>query len=145
MGIIAVILWVIILTIFLISALNEVGLASVIGPAVVAVLLVFIGLVVYQFAKARRWANRLNDAWEQFLIRRDVERYFSELDALEKLNGGRPIGKMQAKEYFACQRISALKSAGRKEQAYALLETALQEATSDRAILVLTAEKTHWS
>ena len=50
MGIIAVILWVIILTIFLISALNEVGLASVIGPAVVAILLVFIGLVVYQFA-----------------------------------------------------------------------------------------------
>lgn len=118
---------------------------SIIRPSISLLLLVFLVWVAYHFIKTRRWTNRLNTAWEEFMIDRNVEKYFTTLDILEEMYEGQSINKMQTKEYFACMRISALKSAGRKEDAYALLETALKEATSDRAILLLKAEKEHWA
>ncbi len=94
MGILSVILWVIILTMFLISALDAIGAEGVAGPSVLAALLVVIGWLAYQVVKTRRFSNRLNDAMLQFMIKRDIASYFSELDALEKVNGNRPIGRM---------------------------------------------------
>ena len=144
MGVIAVLLWAVILTIFLVYACSERGLASVIKPTVLAVLLVIIGSLVYQLARARRFTKRLSDASCEFMIRRDADAYFAELSALEEMNGGRPVGKMLAKEFFDYHRIFALKHAGRKEEARALLETAMKEAKTDRALLLLKAEEAHW-
>lgn len=144
MGVVAVFLWGFILTIFLVYACSETGFASVIKPTVLAVVLVVIGFLIYQLAKARRFTRRLNDASGEFMIRRDVDAYFAELAALEEMNGGRPIGKMLEREFFDYQRIFALKNAGRKEEARALLETAMKEAKTDRALLLLKAEETHW-
>lgn len=93
MGVVAVFLWGFILTIFLVYACSETGFASVIKPTVLAVVLVVIGFLIYQLAKARRFTRRLNDASGEFMIRRDVDAYFAELAALEEMNGGRPIGK----------------------------------------------------
>lgn len=116
----------------------------IIRPSIAFLLLAFVAWGAYHLIKTRRWINRLNNAWEEFMIKRDVEEYFSKLDDLEKTYEGQILGKMPAKEYFACLRISALKSAGRKEEAYALLESTLKEATSDRTILLLNSEKEHW-
>lgn len=117
---------------------------SIVQPSIAFLLLTLVIWVSYQLIKTRRWTNRFNNAWEEFMIKRDVEEYFPKLDVLEKTYGGQFLGKMPANEYFICTRISALKSAGRKEDAYALLETALKEVTSDQAILLLKSEKEHW-
>ena len=144
MGIISIFLWVVVLTMFLIAALDKMKLISVIKPTVAAILLVTIIWLFYNMSKARRFEKRFNDAMANFMIKRDVKSYFAELDALEIMNNDRPIGSMYAKEYFDYQRIFALKNSGRKDEAYILLEKTLNEAKSDRAVLLLKAEKEYW-
>ena len=144
-AVIAVFLWVIVLTIVLHAYCQQGGtLAKVVEVALIVLTMVgFIACIVIYVIPIRRLTARIDKAAFQYQLTHDGEAYLAELEECKEMPGVKRavFYDVPAKDYLGVLKIRALREMGRTAESRALLETVKQETTNDLTRQALKTEE----
>lgn len=144
-AVIAVFLWVIVLTIVLHAYFQQGGtLAKVVEVALIVLTLVgFIACIVIYVIPIRRLSARIDKAAFQYQLTHDGEAYLAELEECRKMPGVKRAAfyDVPAKDYLEVLKIRALREMGRTAESRALLETVKKETANDLTRQALKTEE----
>lgn len=144
LGMIAVLLWAVIITVAVRSYMEETenGLPVFRIMLIVCIVLFFVWWL-YKSIRFQRFMKCFDEAGFRYCVTQDIEAYLKDLDECSKMPCIEKftLSNIPAKQYIVLLKVMNLRSAGRIEEAYTLLEMIGKEIANDKARQLWEAEK----